>query len=76
MPDLIKNNAAAVLLEGYPSLRRKLEYFIKTMHVDVEDISKCKAFTVDLDLIKVTLYATKLDSIFRSNRNEPRFILV
>ena len=54
MPDLIKNNAQAVLLEGWPSLKRKIEYFVKTMHVDVQDMSKCKAFTVDLDLIKVT----------------------
>ena len=53
MPDLLRNNAAAVLLEGYPSLKRKLDYFIKTMHVDVKDIAESKALTMDLDEIKV-----------------------
>ena len=60
MTDLIQNNAAAVLLEGYPSLKKKIDYFVKTMHVDVQDIAKCKALTINLDLIKVNLYIKKL----------------
>ena len=53
MTDLLKNNSAAILLEGYPSLKRKLDYFIKIMHVDLKDIAESKALTMDLDEIKV-----------------------
>ena len=53
MPDLMKNNASAVLLEDLTVLKKKLNYFIKIMHVDVDDIVKCKCLGLDLEEIKV-----------------------
>ena len=52
IPSLIQNNAATVLLEGFPSLKRKIEYLVKVMHVDVKDIANCKALSTDFDEIK------------------------
>ena len=54
LPDLMKNNASAIFLESWPILKKKFDYFINIMHVDVIDISKCNALTMDLDEIKVS----------------------
>ena len=53
LSDLIKNNASAVFFDSWPALKKKLKYFIEVMHVDVRDIAKCKALTMELDEIKV-----------------------
>jgi len=52
LPDLMRNNASAIFLESWPILRKKFDYFINIMHVDVVDIAKCNALTMDLDEIK------------------------
>ena len=52
-PDLIKNNTSAVLVEDYALLKKKIEYLVKIMHVDVKDIATCQALSVDFEEIKV-----------------------
>ena len=53
LPDLIKNNTSAVLVEDYALLKKKIEYLIEIMHVDVKDIATFQALSVDFEEIKV-----------------------
>ena len=66
LSDLINNNASAIFFDSWPSIKKKLDYFVKIMHVDVQDIAKCNSLTMELDEVKVFINMTKVwDSIVK-----------